>query len=93
MDSPPTAVRRVPAVYPNYIGAKTVEGTITVNALISENGSVIKTEIGKGMKDYAGFDQAALRAVQQWKFEPASVNGIRVRVWLPVAIEFKKRPQ
>ena len=91
VDAPPAAIKRFPAVYPNYIGAKTVEGTVTVNALVSENGAVVRTEIKKGLKDYAGFDQAALRAVQQWKFEPASVKGIRVKVWLPVAIEFKKR--
>jgi TonB family protein len=92
-DTPPVAVRRVPAIYPNYVGARTVEGTVTVNALVSENGSVVKTEIGRSMKKYYGFDQAALRAVQQWKFEPAMINGIRVKVWLPVAIEFKKRSQ
>ena len=91
VDTPPVAIRRVAAVYPNYVGAKTVEGTVTVNALVSENGSVVKTEISKSIKEFAGFDQAAVRAVQQWKFEPALINGIRVKVWLPVAIEFKKR--
>jgi TonB family protein len=89
--TPPTAVRRVAAVYPNYAGARTVEGMVIVNALVSENGSVVKTEVGKSMKEHYGFDQAALRAVQQWKFEPALINGIRVKVWLPVAMEFKKR--
>ncbi len=91
VDTPPTPLKRVPAVYPNSVGAKMVEGTVTVNALVSETGAVVKTEIAKGMKAYAGFDQAALRAVRQWKFEPAVVKGIRVKVWLPVAIEFKKR--
>ena len=91
VDKQPTAVRRVPAVYPKFAGARTIEGTVVVNALVSEAGSVVKTEIAKGMKTYAGFDQAALRAVQQWKFEPAEVKGIRVKVWLPIAIGFKKR--
>jgi TonB family protein len=91
VDTPPAAIRRVPAIYPSYVGAKTIEGTVTVNALVSENGAVVKTEIRKGMKEFYGFDQAALRAVRQWKFEPASVKGIRVKVWLPIAIEFKKK--
>jgi len=42
------------------------------------------------MKQVFGFDQAAQRAVKQWKFEPGSVKGIKVKVWIPVAIEFKK---
>ncbi len=87
----PVATRRVPAIYPSYGGASLVEGTVMVNALISENGDVIQTEIIKGLKGAFGFDQAALRAVRQWKFEPASIKGIKVKVWLPIAIEFKKQ--
>ncbi len=87
----PVAARRVPAIYPSYAGASLIEGTVMVNALISENGDVIQTEITKGLKGAFGFDQAAERAVRQWKFEPASVKGIKVKVWLPIAIEFKKQ--
>jgi len=91
VDTRPTAVKRVRAVYPSTSGARSIEGTVVVNALISEKGSVLRTEIGRSMKDYAGFDQSAARAVQQWEFDPAVVNGIRVKVWLPVAIKFQKR--
>lgn len=90
IDTPPAVLRRVPAIYPSYVGAKTIEGTVTVRALISEKGDVIRTEIIKGIKGAFGFDQAALRAVQQWRFEPASVKGIKVKVWIPIAVEFRK---
>jgi outer membrane biosynthesis protein TonB len=36
-----------------------------------------------------GFNQESLRAVRQWKFNPASIKGIRVKVWWTVAFEFK----
>ncbi len=90
LDTAPVAIMRVPAIYPSYAGASLIEGTVTINALVSENGDVIRTEVIKGMKGAFGFDQAATRAVRQWKFEPASVKGIKVKVWLPIAIEFKK---
>jgi len=67
-----------------------IEGTVIINALISEKGDVIETEIIQGIKNAVGFDQAALKAIRQWKFEPASVKGINVKVWMRVGIEFKK---
>jgi TonB family protein len=90
LDTLPVAVKRVPAIYPSYAGASLIEGTVMINALISENGDVLRTEVIKGMKGAFGFDQAATRAVRQWKFEPASVKGIKVKVWLSIAIEFRK---
>jgi len=92
VDTPPVAVKRVPAAYPPNAVAWAIEGTVIINILISEKGDVIKTEIVRGMKEAFGFDQAAQRAVRQWKFEPASIRGMRVKVWIPVAIEFKKEP-
>ncbi len=90
LDSPPKVIKRVAAVPPILAGASENEGTVILNVLVSEKGAVIKTEIIKGMKQVFGFDQAAQRAVKQWKFEPGSVKGIKVKVWIPVAIEFKK---
>ena len=90
LDTPPTAIRRVPAVYPSYAGASSIEGTVMINVLVSEKGDVIKTEIVRGLKGAFGFDQAAQTAVRRWKFEPGSIRGIRVKVWIPIAIEFKK---
>jgi protein TonB len=86
----PVAIKRVAAIYPSYGGASLIEGTVMINGLISENGDVVQTEIIKGIKGAFGFDQAALRAVRQWKFEPASIKGIKVKVWISIAIEFKK---
>lgn len=88
----PVAIKRVAAIYPSYAGASLIEGTVMINALISENGDVVQAEIIKSMKGAFGFDQAAQRAVRQWKFEPASIKGIKVKVWLPIAIEFRKGP-
>jgi len=92
VETPPVLIKSIPAVYPEHARSLGIEGTVMINALVSENGGVIAAEILKGIKNAAGFDQAALRAVRKWKFEPATVNGIKVKVWIPVAIDFKKKP-
>jgi TonB family protein len=89
--TPPVATRRVAAVYPSSAAGSGITGTVVVNALISEKGTVVKSKITQGMKGAAGFDQAALQAVRRWRFEPATVNGIKVKVWLPINIVFKQR--
>ena len=66
-----------------------ISGTVTVNALISETGDVLRTEILKGIKGDFGFERAAEIAVREWKFSPAEKDGIPVRVWKAVNINFR----
>jgi len=86
----PFITERVEAVYPAWARGHRIEGTVIVNALISEKGKVIKTKVIQGIKGASGFNQAAEIAVRQWKFDPATIKGVKVRVWMPIAIEFKK---
>jgi TonB family protein len=90
VDTLPTVIERVPAIYPSSASGSGITGTVIVNALISETGSVVNTEIIHGIKGVYGFNQAAEHAVRRWKFEPAIVKGIKVKVWLPIRIVFKK---
>lgn len=90
IETRPELKKKVPAVYPAYARPLRIEGTVIIDALISEKGKVIETEVVQGIPNAVGFDQAALKAVRQWKFEPATVKGIKVRVWIRVAVEFKR---
>ena len=92
VDTPPVRIKSSPAVYPEHARSSGIEGTVTINALVSEKGDVIDAKILTSIKNAVGFDQASLQAVRRWKFEPAAVKGIKVKVWIPVAIEFKKTP-
>jgi TonB family protein len=66
-----------------------VEGTVSVNALISENGDVIQTTVRRGIEGY-GFNQAAEASLRQYKFRPAMKDGARVKVWKPFNVVFRK---
>ena len=85
----PKLVKEVQPVYPAAAQRLGIEGTITVNALIDEKGSVIDTAIIKGVQGDKGLGKAAETAVKKWKFEPARRDGVAVKVWRPFAISFK----
>ncbi len=89
VDVAPQTIKSVDAVYPARAQMFGAEGSITVNALISETGEVIDTGILKGMKDDMGLEKAAETAVRKWKFEPAQKDGVNVKVWKPIVVLFK----
>jgi len=86
---PPVLIKRIDPKYPSQAFSLGVSGTVTVNALISETGDVVRTEILKGIKGGYGFEKAAETAVKQWKYRPAMKKGVPVRVWKAIDINFK----
>lgn len=86
---PPKLVKSANPVYPAAAQRLGFGGSITVNALIDEKGNVIDTGILKGLQDDNGLGKAAETAVKKWRFQPARVNGVAVKVWKPFVIVFK----
>ncbi len=89
VDVTPQVVKEVRPVYPPMAMAMGIEGSVTINALISETGDVLQAVYLRGVKD-GGLDKAAETAVRKMKFTPARKDGINVRVWRPVTITFRK---
>lgn len=92
VDSTPVLLKRIDPKYPLRALDMGVGGTVTVNALVSETGEVIRTEILKGIKGGYGLERAAETAIRQWQFKPAEKDGVAVRVWKPLDIVFKPNP-
>ena len=90
VDILPEAITKVQPVFPDIPKGSTsvLDGTVIVQALMLENGTVGDTRI---VKSLPGFDDAAMTAVRQWKFTPAVVKGKPVAVWVAVPIKFTKR--
>ncbi|GEM_PF-4376388 len=91
LDSPPKVLRRIPPVYPAKAFRRGIEGTVIINALISESGNVIRTKILRPIKGDFGFEKACMKAVREWRFQPAVKNGKNVKVWRPISIVFKRK--
>lgn len=85
----PKLVKSVNPIYPSAAQRIGLGGSITVNALIDERGNVIDTGILKGIQDDNGLGKAAEIAVRKWKFQPATKNGVAVKVWKSFVIVFK----
>ncbi|MCM2313228.1 MAG: TonB family protein [Steroidobacteraceae bacterium] len=77
-----------PPIYPPRCLRMGIEGTVRVRVLVGEDGRPQEVTVGKSSGD-AALDEAALEAVRYWRFEAARRNGLPVRAWAVVPIEFK----
>jgi len=77
-----------PPIYPPRCLRMGIEGTVRVRVLVGEDGVPQEVTVGKSSGE-AALDQAAIEAVRTWRFEPARRDGVPVRAWAIVPIEFK----
>ncbi|MBN2038975.1 MAG: energy transducer TonB [Spirochaetes bacterium] len=87
-DVPPIKRIFIPPKYPSRAREEDVEGKVVAKLLIDENGDVISVRILKEPRHW-GFGSAVIEAAQKWKFEPAKLNNLPVKVWATQVIEFK----
>ena len=88
---PPTLVRPVAPEYPAKLRGQRIAGETVVDALIDEEGKVREAVVKRGSGN-AWLDQAAVDAVRQWRYAPATIKGRPVKVNLTVTIAFNKHP-
>ncbi len=62
--------------------------TVQVKVLIDENGKVIRAEVTGGETKF-GFDAEALAAAKKSTYEPAKKDGVPVKIWHNLSIEFR----
>jgi periplasmic protein TonB len=78
-------VRRVAPIYSPLSGLAHEEGVTRMRALVDERGRVVKVEL-VGSSGYARLDDAAMKAVAKWRYEPPMRDGRAVSVWNPVNV-------
>lgn len=88
---PPERTVFVMPVYPDELRRAEIEGNVTLEIVVGRNGDV---ENEKVIRSNPPFDDAAEKAVRQWKYRPALKEGMPVRVYLTVIVAFtlKGRP-
>jgi len=82
--------RRVQPEYPKRALRLRQEGIVLLHVLISETGARQKIKLHKPSQ-YALLNQAAIKAVKKWTFNPNKVNGHAVPSWVEIPVEFKIR--
>jgi TonB family protein len=88
-DVPAKMTRRANVPYPPIARMQRVEGTVLVSALISENGQVIDVKLVRPINRPVGLNEAAMQIVRQSKFSPPMKDGVRVKSWTTVPVDFK----
>ena len=84
---PPVKVFAPPPRYPEIARKARIQGVVHLEAVIDSAGNVTRVKLIKGLP--MGLDQAAVEAVRNWRFEPATYRGKPVPVLYNLTIIFR----
>ena len=87
--TPPRVTRRGTVTYPPVAARQKIQGTVITSVLVSETGAVLEVRILRGVASSVGLNEAAEQAMRRSTFAPAMKDGVRVRSWITVPVEFK----
>ncbi len=73
--------------YPKLKDGETVKGTVVVAVLVDKDGDVKEAEIKESIRNKK-FDEAALKAAKELKFEPAVFDYEPIEHWFTLSIDF-----
>lgn len=83
-------ISKVSPVYPEIARQKGIEGTVLLQAVISNSGSVLSLKVlNSADPDLA---REATNAVGQWHYEPTLLNGQPVEVVTTITVDFHFQP-
>jgi protein TonB len=85
----PEPLAQVTPRYPAAARAAHREGTVVLEAVIGEDGRVSGVQVLRGLG--LGCDEAAVDAVRQWRFRPASIQGRPIKILYTLTVHFELR--
>lgn len=83
----PVVIHNTPPAYPETARRAGWEGRVTVRVEVSADGLPIRVALEKS-SGYGVLDQAALRAVKTWRFQPRTVGGVAMTGTVDVPVNF-----
>ena len=91
---PAKLINRVQPQYPEAARQLKIQGTVALNAIIRKDGTVTLENVGAGHPLLAA---AAVAAVQQWRYQPTTVNGepvdLEAKLYVTFSLEKQGVPQ
>ena len=83
LETTPKAVHRVAPVYPKHLKEDRVMGKVVVELIIDEEGNAYNPSILS--TENREFNEATLKAIKQWKFDPGTYGGqpVKTRARIP----------
>jgi TonB family protein len=86
--APPVAERKVAPQYPPIAMQQRMQGSVELSVLVDEKGNVAEVKLVKGALG-VGLNQAAVDSVKKWRYRPATKDGVPVKVWISLRVDFK----
>lgn len=83
----PVLIHRVNPEYPEIARKSRIQGVVILEANVTRGGAVENLKVIRGLHPI--LDQAAMKAVQQWRYKPATLNGKPVNVHTTITVNFK----
>jgi TonB family protein len=87
----PVIIHRVEPEYPRVALQMRLGGSVEAEALVGIDGKVESVRIGSVSRGGVGFEKATEDAILQWRYKPATKNGVKVRVWVIIHVPFRYR--
>ena len=84
----PDYLRNPAPIYPDAARRQSQEGTVILLAFIDKEGHPVTVKIDKSSGHFL-LDQAAMKAVEKWRFRSAMLGGIAVKSSVRVPVKFK----
>ncbi len=75
--------------YPELARVARIEGRVILQAIVLKDGSVGELEVLSCNRPNMGFEDSALAAVGQWRYEPAKQGTKPVDVYFTVRVDFE----
>jgi periplasmic protein TonB len=83
--SAPRLIYRVEPEYPSIAVSAQIEGLVILEATVDDTGAVTDARV---LRSHGVLDPAAVRAVEQWRYEPLLLNGKPIPFVLTVTVSF-----
>lgn len=88
LDQKPRVVYQPAPIYPQELARKNMQGTVYILFVVDKSGRTRDLKVQKST--HPAFNNPALKAVKQWKFEPGKRKGKAVQFRMRVPITFQK---
>jgi protein TonB len=84
----PSIVKEVKPVYTDAAKKERIQGTVLMDVVVLADGNVGDVTVTRSLDTTYGLDDAAVKAVKQWVFEPGKKDGKAVAVLVQVEMSF-----
>ena len=87
----PVIISQVEPKYPPVARNLRVSGEVEARALVGIDGAVEEVRIESCSRPGVGFEKATEDAIAEWRYKPATKNGVKVRMWVTIRVPFNFR--